>query len=50
MSVFGSDYAPYYDLFYADKDYASEASFVRSILNRHRPGVRSMLGEFLNSH
>jgi len=43
MSAFGGEYAAYYDLFYANKDYASEASFVRDIINRYRPGVQSIL-------
>jgi SAM-dependent methyltransferase len=44
MSVFGQNYSDYYDLFYADKDYAAEAAFVRDIIQRHKPsGVRSML-------
>jgi SAM-dependent methyltransferase len=43
MSVFGEDYADYYDLFYADKDYAAEAGFVRDIIQRHKPSARSIL-------
>src|SRR5438132_13651943 len=44
MSVFGESYSAYYDLFYADKDYAAEAAFVRDIIQRHKPGgARSML-------
>jgi len=44
MSVFGENYSEYYDLFYADKDYAAEAAFVRDIIQRHKPdGARSML-------
>lgn len=43
MSVFGGSYAGYYDLFYADKDYAAEAAFVRDIIQRHKPSVRSIL-------
>jgi hypothetical protein len=30
MSVFGENYSEYYDLFYADKDYAAEVAFVRA--------------------
>jgi SAM-dependent methyltransferase len=43
MSVFGENYSEYYDLFYADKDYAAEAAFVRDIIHRHKPDARSML-------
>jgi SAM-dependent methyltransferase len=43
MSVFGEDYSEYYDLLYADKDYAAEVAFVRDIIQRHKPDVRSIL-------
>jgi SAM-dependent methyltransferase len=43
MSVFGAEYSDYYDLFYADKDYAAEAAFVQKIIQRYRPRVHSML-------
>jgi SAM-dependent methyltransferase len=43
MSVFGESYSEYYDLFYADKDYATEAAFVRDIIQRHKPSARSIL-------
>src|SRR5256885_707545 len=43
MSVFGANYAGFYDLFYADKDYAAEAAFVRDIIQRHKPNARSIL-------
>src|SRR6266487_3970598 len=43
MSVFGKNYSEYYDLFYADKDYAAEAAFVQDIIQRYKPGARSML-------
>ena len=43
MSVFGENDSKYYDLFYADKDYTAEAAFVRDIVQRHKPGARSML-------
>lgn len=43
MSVFGEGYAGYYDLFYADKDYAAETAFVRNIIQRHKPSARSIL-------
>ena len=44
MSVFGNDYASYYDLFYADKDYVAEAAFVRDVIERHRPNARIRSG------
>ena len=43
MSVFGGDYASYYDLFYADKDYAAEAAFVKDIICRHNPNASSII-------
>lgn len=43
MSVFGNDYASYYDLFYADKDYVAEAAFVRDVIERHRPNAHTVL-------
>ena len=43
MSVFGGNYSSYYDLFYADKDYAAEAAFVRKVIERHKPRARSLL-------
>jgi SAM-dependent methyltransferase len=43
MTAFGEDYSEYYDLFYADKDYAAEAAFVRDIIQRHKPSARSVL-------
>jgi len=36
-------YAAYYDLLYADKDYAGEAAYVDSIIRRHRPNPGSLL-------
>ena len=42
MRAFG-DYAKYYDLLYADKDYALESVFVRDVIRRHAPGARSLL-------
>jgi len=42
MSVFGA-YSQYYDLLYKDKDYAGEAGYVRSLIERHHPGARSVL-------
>jgi SAM-dependent methyltransferase len=43
MSVFGGDYSAYYDLLYADKDYAAEATFVGDVIRRHRPNVSSVI-------
>jgi SAM-dependent methyltransferase len=40
--VFGA-YAQYYDLLYKDKDYASEAAFIESLLRQHAPEARSVL-------
>lgn len=37
MSVFAA-YSAYYDLLYADKDYASEAEYVARVIERYRPG------------
>lgn len=42
MSVFGA-YSHYYDLLYKDKDYAGEAAYVRSLIERYHPGARSVL-------
>ena len=42
MSVFGA-YSQYYDLLYKDKDYAGEAAYVRSLIERYHPGARSVL-------
>src|SRR6478609_3000816 len=42
MSVFGA-YSQYYDLLYKDKDYLGEASYVRSLIEQHYPGARSVL-------
>jgi SAM-dependent methyltransferase len=43
MSVFGDNYAEYYDLFYSDKDYGAEAAFVRNVIQRHKPSLYSIL-------
>src|SRR5579859_6594688 len=43
MSVFGEQYASFYDVFYADRDYAREAAFVCDVIRRQRPLVRSVL-------
>jgi SAM-dependent methyltransferase len=42
MTLF-DEYARYYDLFYAEKDYAAESAFVSKIVRRHVPGARSLL-------
>jgi len=42
MSVFGQ-YAEYYDLTYADKDYDSEAEFVHRLIQEHKPGAEFIL-------
>jgi hypothetical protein len=42
MMAFG-EYAKYYDLLYADKDYAAETTFVREIIRRLAPGARTLL-------
>ena len=42
MMAFG-EYAKYYDLLNADKDYASESAFVGEIIHRHAPEARSLL-------
>jgi SAM-dependent methyltransferase len=42
MSVFGA-YSQYYDLLYKDKDYAGEAAYVRSLIERYHPNAGSVL-------
>jgi len=42
MSVFGT-YSRYYNLFYKDKDYAGEAAYIHELIQKHRPGVKSVL-------
>jgi SAM-dependent methyltransferase len=42
MNVFGH-YARYYDLLYKDKDYAGEAEYVHTLIQRHSPKARSIL-------
>jgi SAM-dependent methyltransferase len=42
VTVFG-DYSRYYDLLYADKDYAGEAAYVARLVRAARPGARSIL-------
>jgi SAM-dependent methyltransferase len=43
VKIFGGQYASHYDLFYADKDYAREAAFVRGIVQRHKPDACAVL-------
>ena len=42
MSVFGA-YSRYYDLLYKHKDYAAEAGYVRSLIQRHHADAHSVL-------
>ncbi|HET9957131.1 MAG TPA: class I SAM-dependent methyltransferase [Polyangiaceae bacterium] len=42
MSVFGS-YSRYYNLLYRDKDYAGEADYIRSLIEKYRPGAKTVL-------
>ena len=42
MTAF-EQYAPWYDLLYQDKDYASETSFVDEQLRRHGAGTGTLL-------
>lgn len=43
MSGVFDAYATYYDLLYRDKDYAGEAAWVASLIERYRPGARRIL-------
>lgn len=43
MSTVFADYSRYYDLLYADKDYAAEAAYVAALLRDCRPGTRSVV-------
>jgi len=36
-------YASYYNLLYRDKDYDGEVEFLEKLLQKHRPGARSIL-------
>ncbi len=36
-------YARYYDLFYKDKPYAAEASYIGDLIRKYRPGAKSIL-------
>jgi len=42
LTVFG-DYACFYDLLYADKDYAGEVQYVAGLIQRFAPSSRSLL-------
>lgn len=42
MSAFES-YSRYYNLLYQDKDYAGEAAYVNSLIDKHLPGAASIL-------
>src|SRR5512136_1906001 len=42
MSVFGA-YSRYYNLLYKDKDYKGEADYVHRLIEKHRPGAKSIL-------
>lgn len=43
MPVFDALYARAYDILYADKDYTAEATFLGMLVERLRPGARSVL-------
>ena len=38
-----SDYAPYYDLLYRDKDYKAEAEYVANLIREFHPATRNIL-------
>jgi SAM-dependent methyltransferase len=42
VSVFEA-YSQYYDLLYRDKDYAAEADYLHGLIERERPGSRTLL-------
>lgn|SRR3989338_4576672 len=42
MAVF-EDYSKYYDLLYADKDYAAEVEYIHAIIQREAPGAKTIL-------
>jgi SAM-dependent methyltransferase len=42
VSVFGA-YSQYYDLLYRDKDYAAEVDYVARLIEREKPGSKSVL-------
>lgn len=43
MNEVFAEYSQYYDLLYADKDYAAEAQYIASKLREHRQGVRRVI-------
>ena len=43
MTAVFDAYAAYYDLLYRDKDYAAEADYVCTLLQKHAPGARQLL-------
>jgi len=42
MKIF-HDYAYFYDIFYKDKDYSSESSYVNRLIQAFRPGAKTVL-------
>ena len=42
MAVF-ENYSAYYDLLYADKDYAAEVQYIHALIQREMPGAKSIL-------
>lgn len=42
MSCF-ADYSSYYNLLYQDKDYAGEARYVHKLIQKYRPGAKTIL-------
>jgi SAM-dependent methyltransferase len=42
MNCFG-DYSSYYNLLYKDKDYAGEAQYVHELIQKYRPGAKTIL-------
>jgi SAM-dependent methyltransferase len=42
MNCFG-DYSRYYNLLYKDKDYAGEAQYVHELIQKYRPGAKTIL-------
>ncbi len=43
MSEVFSDYARYYDLLYKDKDYESEAAYIHGLIQKYKPGAKTIL-------
>lgn len=44
MSVFGNNYAKYYDLLYKDKDYVAESDYIAALIEKHHPKTILELG------